>query len=370
MTLLWEDPLIASQDESSGDEFDPLEDNVVHFMDRALATIFASPEERGLQRRFRKHLHGMCDEAWAALLLIPLANLHTIEFTHECSSHLVSPILLKAAQHQPPFHNPGRLPFPHLHEVRANCAWGDSYIYESLLTPFFYFPAVRRISGSFIREDGGIMNLPLPIHRTACSVKEIAIQKVYSSDTILRWLEASSDLEHVAFQLSVHRDDGWTDFDASEFRKALLLSRQTLKTLRLEVDEYFDKAVTNYQDDNEEPFGAFTDFTILQDLVIRHAHLTGQPSATAVQDIPQFLVKMLPVCLKRLTVKDIMVDDLSDLLVMLLGLVQHRDLFCQLEQITLCPGWLDDDLIRPLRVASEAVGISLSVLDDDDYSYD
>ncbi|RAH70544.1 uncharacterized protein BO66DRAFT_391687 [Aspergillus aculeatinus CBS 121060] len=179
---------------------------------------------------------------------------------------------------------------------------------------------------------------------------------VYSSHTILRWLVASPGLEHVAFQLSVHRDDDmWTDFDASQFRKALLLSRQTLKTLRLEVDEYFDRAVTDYQDEKEKPFGAFTNFTMLQDLVIRHAHLTGRSSDIAVQDIPRFLVEMLPVCLKRLTVKDIMGEDLPDLLVMLQGLVQHRDLFCQLEQITLCAGWLDDDLISPLRVASEAV---------------
>ncbi|RAH49967.1 uncharacterized protein BO95DRAFT_459477 [Aspergillus brunneoviolaceus CBS 621.78] len=161
---------------------------------------------------------------------------------------------------------------PHLHEVRANCGWGDSYIYGSFLTPFFYFPAVRRISGSFIGADGGTVDLPLLVHRPACSVKEIAFQKVYSSDTILRWLEASPDLEHVAFQLSVHRDDRWTDFDALEFREALLPSRQTLKTLRLEVDEYFDETITDYQAENEEPFGAFTNFTMLQDLVIRHAH--------------------------------------------------------------------------------------------------
>ncbi|KAJ5782077.1 hypothetical protein N7457_003851 [Penicillium paradoxum] len=127
-------------------EFD--EEEFVGFIDYALDKIFEA-EEKKLRSKWRKHLLLPCEEAWMGLLLVRLPHLHTIEFSY-VDSKFVSDILRKAAQRQRPFHQTP--PFPHLREVIVAVPEGHGSVDAEILTPFFYFPAVRNIQGGAVCE--------------------------------------------------------------------------------------------------------------------------------------------------------------------------------------------------------------------------
>lgn len=366
---LWRHPKLASRvrslelswvpcEEEGSDEFDE-QDEVVGFIDHTLNVIF-EVEEAETKARWREHLHHSCEEAWMGLLLVPLNHLKTIQFGHWVSE-LVVDILNKAARRQRPFHQAH--PFPYLQEVIGHCDMGSAWIDSHFLTPFFYFPAVRKIDANGICESKesqieGIRHSSRP-------VREFTASTVYYCRGMLDWIAACRELEHIAIEAASHPDDGeiFEIFSAPEFRQVILPFHKTLRTLRMEFDcVYRQDMREDDNDDDDVPFGCLKEFAVLQNLCIRHAHLTRLPSIDpAMANDRKCLINILPKSLKVLEIKDIVEEDYPDLLSKLSELVRHRKTFTQLERLLLNVNEVDENSFHPLKLECEAAGITLKV---------
>lgn len=327
---LWRQPELASHvrrlelcwsrcdqenvDEAVMDKLREEEPYLGSFIQDALDEIF-SPEEEDMRIEWEEHLdnpESLCGEAWLGLLLVRTNRLQTIEFQHE-GTELMSNILHKAATRQRPFEKAP--PFPHLQEVRANVAWGASWIDSGFLTPFFYLPSVRRIYGSAIGENRVDGNTMLDKSYNSSQVREIDIAEAYWCRGMVDWLGACTKLERVSIKIEIQADEyeisDSDKFDASLFRALLLPSAATLRSLRIYYCENYKDLV---EGDPDAPFGTFKDFIGLEDLLVRHSQLIDTQS----------LAQILPVSLKRLEIIDMMGTDgdLAQLLWDLEGLLQ------------------------------------------------
>ncbi|OGM39143.1 hypothetical protein ABOM_012211 [Aspergillus bombycis] len=202
----------------------------------------------------------------------------------------------------------------------ANCDWGGSCINSDPFTPFFDFRAVHKIDGHSLCPTGDREN-PLTTRHSSRPVRAVTVSEVYRCCGMLHWLAACTALEHVSFEIVVHRDDFGLSFpnvdrfSAPKFRQALLPFSGTLKTLRVAADEsFYIDLEWQYEDIEEEPFGSFKEFVVLQDFVVRHSHLIRLfPSRSSGEDRKPF-VDILPPSLKSLSVKDIVDEGYPDLL--------------------------------------------------------
>ncbi|KAJ5318873.1 uncharacterized protein N7506_011577 [Penicillium brevicompactum] len=336
--------------------------NVVSFIQDALDEIF-TPEEKGMRSEWEKHLdpNNLCTESWLGLLLVRTNNIQTIVFTHH-ESQLMSDILHKAANRQRPFHK--ATPFPHLQEVRGGAAWEKAWIDSDFFTPFFYFPAVRKIYVSVIGEDKYEGNMTLDKSYCSNQVREIIIDELYWSRDMLDWFEACTKLERVSVNIDIQEEkaiDEMPDhlkFDASLYRTGLLHSAATLKSLRINYGSLYRNRLEEH-DALDAPFGSFRDFVVVEDIAVRHSHLMNTRP----------LVEILPISLKRLEINHLMDDDDDDLvhLISELSDLVHQGCCENLEQLLLqtdldngCPH------LDALKLECEARGVFLGYSETED----
>jgi hypothetical protein len=371
---LWKHPKLASQvrrldlcwtdcDQEPFDGFDE-GDEAVGFIEDALSEIF-TPEEGETKDLWEEHLNGenLCAEAWLGLLLVRMTCVEILEFGHE-NSHLMLDILRKAAKRDQPF-NQGP-PFPCLQEVRGCVQWGASWISSDFLLPFFYFPAVRKIYGSAISELSDEDSRPLDISQSSCPVQEIVIDEGYWCRGMLDWLAVCTKLEHISIRVEIQADEyelsqKWK-FDASQFRRAILPHSTTLKTLCIRYGEFY-RDYLNESDADDDAFGSFSEFTVLQHLTVRHAHLTGPPlhhSSMCWGWERRPLMEILPYSLKVLEITDVMGGD-HTFLSEVSKLLEYRHIFKDLERLVVHLQEEDDealgDALNALKLGCEAAGI-------------
>lgn len=372
---IWRQPKLARQVHrldlcwTQCDQNDPLEvDNEIgSFIEGALDEIFpaAEHEQREL---WREHLYGeegLCAEAWLGVLLVRLTNLQIIEFEHE-HSDLISDILLKAVKRQQPFHRGS--PFPRLEEVRACVAWGASWIDSDFLTPFFYFPAVRRIYGTAIGEKKHNDSLDLNIHQSSCPIRVITIEEGYWCRGMLDWLALCTGLEQISIGVQLQADEYEIDdeevFNAANFHVAILPFVTTLKALRICYgDSYKDQL--EEMEAVETPFGSFKAFTVLEQLTVRHDHLMRLPCDHNNHSDLESLSETLPHSLVSLEVTDVMIDYHLQLQSELSKLVLRRRFFADLQRIALCIRSEDGEglngMFDSLKLECQAAGITLKI---------
>ncbi|KAJ5552345.1 hypothetical protein N7494_001723 [Penicillium frequentans] len=377
---LWRRPDLASQvrrlylcwsdcDQNHIDRHDK-DNKAASFIEEALNEIF-TPEEEETREVWEEHLNGegLCAEAWLGLLLVRLTHLQEIEFGHE-RSDLMSDILIKAANRQQPFHQ--GTPFPLLQDVRACVAWGASWIDSGFLLPFFYFPAVRRIYGTGIRETKDDENMCLANHQPLCPVQEITVEEGYWSRGMLDWLAVCTNLQHVSITVDLQADEYELDeedqFDASQFWEALLPFTGTLKTLCIQYEYGYKALVVDEKSVEESPFGSFKDFTVLETLTVRHDHLMGpsDDSDDSSQDWDMKpLAETLPHSLVSLRITDITVDRHLELLSELSKLLRHVHTFSKLERLVLYIQSEDEeeigDVFDVLRAEYQVTNVSLTI---------
>lgn len=333
---VWRDPTLARQihrldlcwSDCEGDELtldeDPDRDRDLEtaFTAAALDEIF-SPEEQAKRELWEEHLHGdsLCAEAWSALLLVRLRHLRVLEFGHEGRSELMSDLLSKAARRERPFHA-GPHPFAALRDVRACVCWTGSWIASDFLMPFFYFPAVRTMTGIAVREVDDGDDLTDLRRSSPCPVREISFDTVYDCRGLRAWLAACTHLTHLSFaldlsrsQLSVPED---RRFSIPRLRAALLPFTSTLKTLQVRYKSGYKSFVVDPSAGFEDSFGSFREFVALENLSVRHDHLINLADLARHRP-PAPLAEMLPASLVSLDITDVVA-----------GL--HRELLADLDQ--------------------------------------
>ncbi|KAH8431386.1 uncharacterized protein LDX57_009049 [Aspergillus melleus] len=396
---IWQQPDLASQvrryflswncSEIRFENNNRLGDEFNGFVDRVLDEIF-EPEEQACRSKWRIHLQRRCEEAWKGLLLVRLTHLQTLEIVSLYTEGLVPDILRKAAHRQRPFHEAP--PFPCLRNIRASPGLMEPAIGSRFILPFFYFPAVRIIEGVHYRwmryhhtvcgleidatyRKSILETLLLPVNHSSRPVRKIVLQTCHRNRDILGWLKACTQLEHVDILLvrsggEWYPDDPYT-FSAPELRQALLPSQTTLRTLHVGAIDM--NSAAREMIDSSGPMVSLKEFTVLEDLAIRHAHLLrpspspSPSSATLGVRDQQQLCDILPTTIRSLGIRDIVKDDFPGLLLELLGLVRQQTSSCppfhQLERIQLYsyPAITDEYSLNLLLHACETAGIVLTV---------
>ncbi|KAJ5109307.1 hypothetical protein N7456_005982 [Penicillium angulare] len=339
-----------------------------NFVELALEETF-TPEEKEQKELWSKHLYGvggLCAEAWLGLFLIRLPNLRILEFQHE-NSELISDILLKAAKRQQPFHQTP--PFPHLQEIRACVGWGASWIDSDFLNPFFYFPDVRKIYGTAIgekNEKAVVVRENLP---KKCPVQTVIVEEGYWCRGMLNWLGLCTDLQHICITIEIQADEYELDeedqFDASEFRLALLPFTTTLRTIRIRYADSYKDHVIDEKEDIEVPFGSFKDFIFLETLTVRHDHLMKLRDDSTIDWHMHTLTEILPHCLLNLEIIDVMVDYHLQLSSELLKILRPGRCPINLQRLKLCIGLADSDelgdMFRDLELECQAANVYLEI---------
>jgi hypothetical protein len=249
-----------------------------------LDEICETEEEKS---RWISHLKASNEEAWTSLLLTRLSRLETINVAYG-NPYFLQLILNKAAKRQRPFHETP--PFPFLRAVHISCDDGDNWVDADWAWPLFYFPAVRKVTGTNLHESPrgnpeGLAFDPSEIINPTRPVTEIKVIGTIDSEGLVNWVTACEKLE--TFKLAYgHQDHEFDEyrFNPESFRQSLLQVKQTLKTLwlcfhtmyrDLQVDRIAYNGGEVEEDDWKEysPFGSLKEFSVLQDLHIRHANL-------------------------------------------------------------------------------------------------
>ncbi|PWY72027.1 hypothetical protein BO83DRAFT_46863 [Aspergillus eucalypticola CBS 122712] len=318
-------------------------------------------------------------EAWLGVLFVGLTHLERIEFELE-DSHLFLCILYKAAGREKPFHETP--PFPFLREVVAHCQL-DEGIHEVFLIPFLYFPNVQSITGSSISaecsrdEECHLYSHEPPL--SAGPIKQISLGDVRKCTGMLKWLRVCKELEHFSIEASLHPDSEEIDerFDTRKLYQALLPFKDTLKLLSVtynkQYNTWLDMSGGIPVCEDNIPFESFREFSALEHLTVRHAHLVPIFSHAAVNK-PSIgrLVDRLPSSLQTLSVHDVLPDN-SGLLAELLMVAQDRVLFPDLKSLELrdrpliWPASNDETIPDGTTVGGGAAGLNMVLVEEEAY---
>ncbi|BCR96438.1 uncharacterized protein AKAW2_21378A [Aspergillus luchuensis] len=349
----------------------------VFLADLALNKIFTPIEQ--FQGKWKDALYGFKTEAWKGLLFASLTHLERIEFD-QGNSPLFTNLLYKAAKREQPFHEAP--PFPFLREVIAYCRDEGDGVDEHFLTPFLYFPSVQSITGYAICADDSsdeeeIDSGTHEFRLSAGPVKQISLDDVWGCTGMLKWLKVCKELEHFSIEASLRPDleDIEKLLDTRKLYQALLPFKDTLKSLSVTYDKkystclYMDGGIRVCEDNI--PFESFREFSALEHLTVRHAHLVSIFSHAAVKK-PSIgrLVDRLPSSLQTLSVHDVLPDN-SGLLAELLMVAQDRSLFPDLKSLELRDNPLDspvsDDETIPdgTTVGGAAAGLNMALLEEE-----
>ncbi|KAJ5404577.1 hypothetical protein N7509_004448 [Penicillium cosmopolitanum] len=141
------------------------------------------------------------------------------------------------------------------------------------------------------------------------SVRQIIVDEAYWSPGVLDWLVLCTKLEHFSIKMEFesHLDEilDSEKFDASLFRKLLLPSATTLRTLRICYGKRYRDQL-EYQDAEDVPFGTFSDFVVMEDITVRHSHLIGRVSHDSTDHWDSKPpAKIFPRSLKRIEITDV-----------------------------------------------------------------
>ncbi|PWY75709.1 hypothetical protein BO83DRAFT_463349 [Aspergillus eucalypticola CBS 122712] len=194
-----------------------------------------------------------------------------------------------------------------------------------------------------IGESESSENTPVVTTRSARPVRKITVKEAYWTHGLFDWLDACTLLEHLSFKLVLQQDDEPSEdyrFRAPQFRRHLLRSRSTLRTLHLGATQT-QTSLTSGLIDEDGPLGSLQGFTYLQDLDVRHAHL-------------------LLLASRHLKIRHVVDENLGSLLSELLNVVQRRDLFPRLEEHIIKVEDVENKPLDPLRQACTAAGVKFT----------
>ncbi|PWY84670.1 hypothetical protein BO94DRAFT_576044 [Aspergillus sclerotioniger CBS 115572] len=384
---LWKHPELASRvrklelcwpsDDENCLEVDDYEDDEqsrVKFIEQALQEIF-TPEEKETESKWKDWLHDFREWAWIGVLLVRLTHLENIQFNQGQHSKIIVDVPLKAAKRHKPFHDSP--PFPFLRNV---CILSNSGVDKKIITPFFYFPNVRSIRGGSIwanTESANILD-PCDMIPSSYSVREIAVYGVYHCRGMLDWLAACKKLEHISIEAASHPNDDEIIYplDSLAFHHAILPFRKTRRTLEVTFSILYNNSLVEnngwgLKEDNI-PFPSLQDFSVLENLIIRHAHLMIFPDIMTLQPSNIQLIDKLPTSLKRLSIRDIVDGFYFDLESELLSMVRNRHALPHLVALELGESKILDECsifeepCDKLVVECRAAGICLSLVPYED----
>ncbi|PYH89471.1 hypothetical protein BO71DRAFT_413327 [Aspergillus ellipticus CBS 707.79] len=183
---------------------------------------------------------------------------------------------------------------------------------------------------------------PSSITNPTNSVTEINIQGAPDNKGMAEWIIACHNLETFNLSYGEYSDpirhtplDDWAEFiqfDAGALHESLLQRKDTLKTLWVSFEPFYQLNRHEMQEEalalnhdftilDDDNFGSFQDFHVLEELYIRHRNLIDMAKKPG--DEP--LGKILPRSLKRLCVRE--VDDLPNVMINLTGLIAARDIY-------------------------------------------
>ncbi|KAL3261538.1 hypothetical protein ABHI18_003686 [Aspergillus niger] len=347
LKLYWDHDEPIPVHDASNDDFDVFSP----FVSQALDKMFTSgPRFTDMWEEYRDCLLEFEMEAWIGVLFVSLSRLERIEFDHQ-DSVLFNDLLYKAAKREQPFHETA--PFPFLREVVAHCQDEGQGIHEDFLTPFLYFPNVQSITGYSIwankSREGRKPYIysyepPLPVG----PVRQISLDDIWGCTGMLDWLKVCKELEHFSIEASLHSDTRVIErrFDTQKLYQALLPFKDTLKSLSVTYDKQYNICLEmnggiGVRTDNI-PFESFREFSVLEHLTVRHAHLVPIFSNAPVKKSSvDRLVDRLPSSLQTLAVQDVLSDN-SRLLAELLMVAQDRSSFPHLKSLELRDKPLED----------------------------
>ncbi|GKZ25138.1 hypothetical protein AbraIFM66951_010911 [Aspergillus brasiliensis] len=358
---LWRNPEIANWVRSlrlywSSGEPIPLDDashedyeRIVYFVSRVLDVLFTPEDFTKLMWR-HSLLEDWSLEAWLGLLFVPLTHLESIEFDNYGTASRFCDILYKAARREKPFHEDP--PFPFLRKVVANCGEEGHGIHERFITPFFYLPNVQSVTGRALwaanRQDDEHHKRAFELPPTSGPVRFISFEQVWRCTGMVNWLNACRELEHFSVEASVPIDsmDIGDPFNTRDLYQALLPFKKTLKSLSIRYDWHYNYCLDmnsglGASQDNF-PFQSFQEFSALEHLTVRHAHLLRvSPDSPVEESSLGRLVDRLPRSLQIFVIQDVLRDS-SRLISELLVVVQNQCLFPHLKRLELIDKYADD----------------------------
>ncbi|OJJ76469.1 hypothetical protein ASPBRDRAFT_145383, partial [Aspergillus brasiliensis CBS 101740] len=360
---LWKHPKLADRVRSLrlswgyetiyiNDADDDEHEEFAEFLPEALKEMFTFEEEL-IKTRWMDGLLGFVTEAWLGLLLVRLTRLETISMDLSCSAMLVNHLLNKAAKRERPFHKSPPFPFLRNAIVRSDAGWssGEEGISECLITPFFHFQNVHSIIGQSVwasRQPAQNANHALQDIASPGSVKSISVSQLWECSGSLTWFGACRELECLSLGLSLHPEEYGVSvpFDPRVLNRALLPFKDTLKHLEVTYDRWYNRCLElgsgrSIPEDNI-PFESFREFSALEHLGVRHAHLVRifQDSPVKKHKVGR-LIDRLPSSLQTLVVYDVLLKD-PGLLSELLTVIRNRNLFPHLKILQLFNTHPDD----------------------------
>ncbi|PWY90096.1 hypothetical protein BO70DRAFT_415588 [Aspergillus heteromorphus CBS 117.55] len=329
------------------------------FIEKVTTTLTTADEYRS-RATWTKKLRSLCPEAWLAAMVVPLTNLKYLTFGGGAENPYFLQLMQKAALRRRPFHEDP--PFRRLEKVVAVRYDCDDEIESHALAPFFYFPAVRSIAGRQIHESPSVEFDTSLVRHASRPVTRIEALEVNECRGLSHWLHACDKLEYVHVEVSGASDE-YVPFNGTEFYNTLLPSKRTLKYLHLEYDTLFQVELNIDHDlalEDNLPFGTMKEFTALEVLCVRHAHLQGFVEEID-DDDEEALINKLPSSLRSLMIYDVVDHYYPELLAGLLSVVENTESFPNLETLILCRRDKDTFMARAVKRACEKRGMQFEV---------
>ncbi|KAJ5154970.1 uncharacterized protein N7500_010409 [Penicillium coprophilum] len=218
-------------------------------------------------------------DAWLALLLPQLKGLRQISICYPFGSEYVQQMLVKAAKEDV-------TAFGRLADAFAEWYDTENSIHASCMEPFFKFPSIRRIGGSFIldsdREVGqpritpfsGVTDIDLDMTNTECGFGV--------------WIESCKALKTFRLNIGGSMVSDGPDIVSAPLRESISLHKSTLEAFWLCGE------TCQSLDDDDGWMGSFADFKVMKYLHISTTMLAGldedlEPTHDLVELLPPSL---------------------------------------------------------------------------------
>ncbi|KAJ6014110.1 hypothetical protein N7540_008701 [Penicillium herquei] len=323
-------------------DMDHVTDSTFNFIQTTLNDFYLDDEDlEEFKDEWEDHLSIGCRAAWISLMITQLTRLERLELCYHGAFDFMHRMLTRAIKRKRPFHN--RTPFPLLQEINLSCHFDDWWIHSHDALPFFHLPAVRVIEADGMLEHMGNLfsSDDEPIldfsgnDKPVSQVRTIKVSRAYNCIDMEELIKACNKLEHFeveAEMLSPADISEFYHFDAPSFRESLLLAKDTLKTIRFSFGKrllhdrpgVFSPRDFDFNGLDNNPFGSFKEFHVLENLSIRYRNLSSRTFAN-----------LLPSSLQTLEIIDIKSKSFSRIMWNLAHLVESRETFPNLNRIVL-----------------------------------
>lgn len=309
---------------AASDGGNPASPDMSLFADWAKAVSHSDEEHR----QWTDDLEIGAGDAWVALLLPLLSNLHQLRLAYPKKELYLSRTLRRAMNGEKPF---DRQPaFRLLREASLNhLDEGDdekSNYLPSQILPFFRFPSMRSISADSVIEhqsvdvetNGKLTSQPL---MGSSSIDEISLSSSNGRQGMESLITSCSSLKSFKYQ---HTDSHALaeGYQPSAFYQSLAGSKNSLERLWLDSHgQHHTFTAAGLNESHDEWFGSLVDFTALKDIRIRLPNLLdiryqSEPSSP--------LTDILPSSLESLYVESCKENNLSTLLSQLEVVIKNR----------------------------------------------